>query len=586
MTALSQQISAIQTKINDKSNFFINIKNAVKILEVYSNWNGYTKLYTEVESNFLVNDIVYITCVSTGSTSNTFNLQNSDIPYSDFSMGYTVLYTNPSKNEIVINRLFNDIIPTGFLLKNQYLSKISCKNGSYYGGTADGAVFFQCDVYSGLTFTQGVFEYCNLSNITFNDKYSDSKTILTTNTYNSKFSIKSATSTSLNYSNSYYNKIENCNLYNCNVENGMFNNSTFNGNLNSNYIKNGDFYNCIISGYTISGGHFYNCKIYSQNNWQYGFWDNTNGYLDFQTTWNDGVWNRGNFNGIWSGGTFNNGTFTGLWMDGIVNNGTFSATTWLNGLVRNGTFVDGTIWKNGIFNAGTITNCIWSGGTFNGGSIFNSIIRGGVMNSGLITGCTIYDFNVNGSVIKNSTILNGKIYSISTYESSGLNVLDGSFYGGYIKQSSFSGGSIYNGIYANDTINPAVKIYNGTFTNSRLSGSTIYNGNFTKCVSYSVKFNYGIYSNGEMYESKWYDGYWNDGIFSGRSLAIYGQDDWYDGHFYGGYFWGNDVSVDRSFHGGFFHYGWFNGVYMTQNPNPQIGFSNYITINNQSQGSS
>ena len=27
------------------------------------------------------------------------------------------------------------------------------------------------------------------------------------------------------------------------------------------YIKDGNFYNCTISGYTITGGKFYNCRI-------------------------------------------------------------------------------------------------------------------------------------------------------------------------------------------------------------------------------------------------------------------------------------------------------------------------------------
>jgi hypothetical protein len=44
-----------------KNNKYINVRNAVKILEKYSNWNGFIRLYTEVGSNFVVGDTVYIT---------------------------------------------------------------------------------------------------------------------------------------------------------------------------------------------------------------------------------------------------------------------------------------------------------------------------------------------------------------------------------------------------------------------------------------------------------------------------------------------------------------------------------------------
>ena len=43
MAATSQQLQIIQTKIEGKSNTYMNIRNAVKILQVYSNWNGHTK---------------------------------------------------------------------------------------------------------------------------------------------------------------------------------------------------------------------------------------------------------------------------------------------------------------------------------------------------------------------------------------------------------------------------------------------------------------------------------------------------------------------------------------------------------------
>jgi hypothetical protein len=75
-----------------------------------------------------------------------------------------------------------------------------------------------------------------------------------------------------------------------------------------------------------------------------------------------------------------------------------------------------------------------------------------------------------------------------------------------------------------------------------------------------------------MHNSIWYNGYWNDGIFSSSQCVSTGStnsgncilvgrleitSNWYDGQFYGGYFYGN-------FNGGTFHYGYLNGVYYSQ----------------------
>ena len=151
-SSLSGNMDLIQAQINEKTNDYINIKNAVKILETYANWNGYIKLYTEVESNFSVNDIVYITYTeSTIDTGITFNLENpsnfdtTPVSNYNFYVGYKVLYVNTYKNEVVINRYFNDITP-GTILNNQYLSKVSCRGGNYYNNISDGVVYYNCNV--------------------------------------------------------------------------------------------------------------------------------------------------------------------------------------------------------------------------------------------------------------------------------------------------------------------------------------------------------------------------------------------------------------------------------------------------------
>ena len=74
--------------------------------------------------------------------------------------------------------------------------------------------------------TQAVLKYSDIYGVTFNDKYSDIKTIATKNGFNSKFSVNtgyiSQTSTILTNDNGYYNLIEKCKLINCNVKTGKF----------------------------------------------------------------------------------------------------------------------------------------------------------------------------------------------------------------------------------------------------------------------------------------------------------------------------------------------------------------------------
>jgi len=142
-------VNSIQQQINNKRIEYINIKNAVKILEDYSNWNGYIKLYTEIENNFEVDDIIYITYMDGDIDSGTtvFNLENPSTPLTDFYLGYKILFVNRIKNEIVINRHYNDIT-NGAKLKFQYLSKVSCRGGNFIGDISDGVVFRDCKIFS------------------------------------------------------------------------------------------------------------------------------------------------------------------------------------------------------------------------------------------------------------------------------------------------------------------------------------------------------------------------------------------------------------------------------------------------------
>lgn len=145
-SSVSGNIGLIKQQINQKTSDYINTKNAVKLLEKCSNSNGYIKLYTEVESNFSVGNTVYVTYTEplplpTGC----FNLENPSTPFADYYLGYKILSVNNSRNEIVINRYYNDT--SGLTLKNQYLSKISCRGGNYFEDITDGVVFFNCNIF-------------------------------------------------------------------------------------------------------------------------------------------------------------------------------------------------------------------------------------------------------------------------------------------------------------------------------------------------------------------------------------------------------------------------------------------------------
>ena len=373
--------------------------------------------------------------------------------------------------------------------------------------------------------TQGVLKWSSLYGIVFYDKYLDIKTILTTDNYSSKFKNNvSQTSTILSNNNIYYNTVENCNLINCDVNNGRFINSKLIGMSGltlgltgiTNYINDGYFSGCTISGYIINGGKFYNCIINSNNIWNDGHWTNDNGSSNFSTTWKGGIWNSGVFSDPkgWSGGTFNGGTFIppAVWYDGIANGGTFSGITWYNGLVRNANFVAGCSFEDGIFNNGSFIDSNFDGGVFNNGTMYNSIINNATFYDGNISGSTINNAVINGGNFTNLTINFCDTFNMNA---SNITVNDGNFYNGNYNNIIFNGGNIYNGLYTNISGSTSnLTIHNGLFTNSFFNSINIHNGNFTNCYSNNVIWQYGVYTEGQMYDSYWYDGYWNDGIFS------------------------------------------------------------------------
>jgi len=159
-SSLSGNMDLIKSQTAQISKDYINIKNATRILENYSNWNGYIKLYTEIQSNFVVDDIVYITYTSDITGATIFNIENPSVPDeagNRFYLGYKVLYVNQYKNEVVINRYYDDIKPVGSTLNYQYISKISCRGGYLYQDVSDGVLFNNCNIINpGFATIEGI----------------------------------------------------------------------------------------------------------------------------------------------------------------------------------------------------------------------------------------------------------------------------------------------------------------------------------------------------------------------------------------------------------------------------------------------
>ena len=393
-----------------------------------------------------------------------------------------------------------------------------------------------------MKLTQGVLKYCNLYGMTFDNKYSDSKTIVTTNNYNSvnnNSTVTSQTSTVLSNNNSYYNRIEKCELFDCNVINGTFTDCDFIGITTgiTNYITDGVFSGCTFTGYVINGGKFYNCKVSPNNLWENGFWDNTNGTDDFLAAWHDGVWNNGHFASSfgWTGGTFNKGIFEypAIWYNGIANGGTFR-TTWYHGLVRNGNFVD-CVFENGVFNKGNFSGGYWNGGVFNNGLMSGTIISGGTFNNGTIYRGLILDCDVKGGTFNRVNISGG---TFNMTMGSELIVKGGDFYGGTYNGGTYKDCAIYGGQFDNIVTIKGLQVHNGAFVNSNFKGSYIHNGNFKGCYVSGATWEYGVFTEGNMISSKWYDGYWNDSNFASATndnLTLIknggglGQTDWVGG---------------------------------------------------------
>ncbi|MCB1712539.1 MAG: hypothetical protein KDH96_08730, partial [Candidatus Riesia sp.] len=543
----------VSLNINSKKLYSLS-PNAVELLPEIKNNNGYICLTTKVNSNLLIGDIVYISSIS-GDTSyysdSTYILDNvieisgcTDWYYHPYLSGYKVVDINNNRNEITIDRYYNDKIKNKKIY-DHYLSKISVTNMymrkgdidcvlfknvmlNEFSGSTDDINLIQGIILSGSTPSWSGYTYISggtIQNVIIGDKYDSNY-----RTINTKYD---------DYPYSTYYSYNN-NIYGFNI----IKNQT----LSATTINNGYFENDIIKSSVIYNGRFKNCKIYDSviNN---GLFSGST--VNSGSTWNYGVWYDGDFqlsaftNGIWNSGTFSGKT----WYNGIFNDGYFAYSDWINGIF-NGGDLNFSRWNNGIFNDGNFLSSNWSGGTFNGGYLSNSYWYDGVFVNGDFYSSTWY-----GGRFVFGKFSGPPMSGLTAYS----NWINGNFYNGEILNTYWVDGTFYNGHF--------IKGYwsGGTFNNGYMEKTTWLNGTFNNGKYYGgiTGLTIGINPPNESIEYIWYDGTFNNGYFDSGL--------WIKGNF-------NNGVVNNSI---FREVNWKNGTFNGNliGPRPNVGIVTDFVIN-------
>jgi len=612
-----------QDKVNVfNTTSYSNSANAVKLLSPITNNNGKIKLYTESNSNIVVNDVIFIMFDDTSAiTYKDAYIMDNYLEFSDCQnwtylkqmQGYKVIEINESNNEITIDRYYDSRF-VGKKLYNHYISKIYMRRLNITSGEIDGAIIREAhlnatsggtsDTAIDITVTQMIVLSGESFYIDMKNKY-DSAYITTNSTVNTgtttsyykpytykgaNISNQDPTPVSSYYSknnkNYGYNYTRNTNFWESTIDNGYYDHCVL-----KDCILNGGYYNnCELHNCEIYGGDYINTPIDLYSKWLNGNWS---GGTFTPKVWYNGVWNGGNLEGIeWRNGVFNGGTISGstwlngmfqggvmnncVWTTGVFNNGLIKNSTWNGGTFNGGqmqgcSWKDGTCsggeltnifnWNNGTFNGGIMTSSIWLNGVFNGGSLLNSYWSGGTFNNGTFNANNSAD-NISGGTVRYTNTNNGW--------------LTGSFYNGNFSNSVWSGGTFYGGSFDSGSLWYSGAFKYGNFNNSYWSGGTFENGNVTNSYFHNVNWKQGTWNSGIMgvvigteYPAVyWSGGTFNDGIFgnSNPSSSIY----WYGGSFYGGNFSGStlpcpvvsgDCGYFSGFYDGIFYGGNFTGIF-------------------------
>ena len=330
----------------------------------------------------------------------------------------------------------------------------------------------------------------------------------------------------------YFDNITNNNLR-WSWQRGLFKNGDFEkSNFETGLFSNGNFYDSNFLTGEATGGNFGKSNIPYQNSrvWT-GTFSNVNVInAEFRTQDSTDNLNRSSI--IWNSGVFNSGVFgVNMYTSYVPTTHTFSAT-WLNGTFNNGEFTDVAEWRNGEFNNGKFTSYYWyessnprtpfeiSSFTSASFSWQNGKFNGGQFGTGL-TGpnSTWFNGEFNGGIFqgrywRNGILTGGKFLGHATQST---NIVS---YNDFIRNFN----SYYYGFWQDGFVSKN----KDKFIKDEKFYSDIKRISSRKKKSPEVKFqnmlwNSGTFSNfdGEMDNSVWLDGTFQDGYFSNSSFNPY-----------------------------------------------------------------
>lgn len=466
--------------------------NAVKLLNKIDNYNGYIKLYSEIDSHIELNDIVYITFYGNNDDidfDNDVILDNNilaeysdEFIYNEYICGYKVIYVNKYDNSFVINKKYNTI-PKNKNLYNHFVSKITINNCEIANSKINSTLIKNSNIKSEnnkiTELIQAVILKSELNNIVLIDKYNSSYLSLKIK-YNEDTNTISKQYTVNNDNNGYTYVFDSENsIIDTDISNGNFYRCTFK-NLSSDTkkINNGYFEECSFIKYEINNGYFVNTTNLSDD-----------------CVWNNGSWDGGLFNlAVWNNGNFINGIFgtdekKNKWFNGNFYNGTFKGIIWNNGIFYNGNFIGTayvssntgqkvvTQWNNGTFKGGSMkpqyfNHLIWLNGEILNGEFEHITFNGGKIHNGIFYNCSF----------KNVDVFNGVFRTMKKTIKS-FNI--------------FTNCNIYNGIFNGDWFGVKYDILNGIIYNkgnNEICDSIIYDGKF----NYTIFYNNNNIKNGEF----------------------------------------------------------------------------------------
>jgi len=213
--------------------------------------------------------------------------------------------------------------------------------------------------------------------------------------------------------------------------------------------------------------------------------------------------------------------------NGLIHKSHIINANWLNGIANN------SIWYGAAFNNGIFNDGIWINGIFNNGYFQNS-----PANNVIATVNTDYSYNTYYKGWYDGIFNNGFFYN-SVW-------LNGIFNNGKLYNSEWLGGIWNNGVLGDKNI-PTLNTNMGrTYSSIGATQTFWFNG---------LVENARIGGDGVAY---WYDGKFNNGVFTSNGTSDTNQSIWYNGDFNGGNFTDLAKWKDGNFNKGKFtsYYGW------------------------------